>query len=440
MSLRVELDSVQTRARRLLAPGIVCAFPWGRGSGKTFYARSSVHEFTLGTPGSHVGIIYPTLKRARQVIWAQLRPDYTNELRHVVASRDMTNLEVLFKNGSRLTTWGAENASAIRGQRFTHILEDEADEIHPDTEHAIIEPTLSKVGLSFIWAKFGTPARGRHGILFRDYHRGQTGVAGYRSLRVRSADSPQVDQDWLARVKQTTPSSIYSREYECDFDSAEGLVYGGVFGAANVLEPPPDIQWSDIIIGCDHGWEHPGVFLLIGILGSGRDATAWVIAEVFAKQKTEGWWKAKLSEWIRDYPSARLYGDPSMPARLEVYRRECRAKVQEVDNSVEDGIEFVAHRMMPAPLPGRPEEMRPRLLVHPRCVNLLTELGYGASGLADIAEGSYRRKRDPQNSERFLDDVEKRNDDGCDALRYPIFNYFGGPDRRRAGSPHEALG
>lgn len=440
MPLELTLDHIQTRARRLLRPGLVTTLPWGRGSGKTYFDRALVHAFTLGEPGSHVGIIYPTLKRARQVIWSHLKPDYTNELRSAVASRDMTNLEVHFRNGSRLTTWGAENANAIRGQRFTHVIQDETDEIHPDTETAVIEPTFSYVGLNFVWVKTGTPSRGRHGILFRDYSRGQTGVPGYASMLVRSAESPQVKADWLARIKLTTPPAIFAREYDCNFDAAEGVVYGDVFGAANIAAPPSDILWSEILIGIDHGWEHPGAMLLIGVLGKGRDATLWVLEEVFAKHKTEDWWVEQLTRWLTWYPTAKVYPD-HMPARVEVYRRKCHARIQDVDKSegsVEDGIATVAKLMMPAL--GIQNEMRPRLMVSPTCVNLLTELGHGSAGQSTVAEGVYRRKRDPKNPERFLDEVEKRNDDGADALRYAAYNFLGGPDRRRAGAPHEALG
>jgi hypothetical protein len=186
----------------------------------------------------------------------------------------MTNLEVTFRNGSRLTTWGAENANAIRGQRFTHVIQDETDEIHPDVETAVIEPTFSYVGLNFVWVKTGTPSRGRHGILYRDYQRGQQGTPGYVSMLVRSADSPQVKSDWLARIKQTTPPSIFAREYDCNFDAAEGVVYGDVFTRANIQEPPAGTVWSDVIIGIDHGWEHPGVFLLIGVRKSFAKSTA----------------------------------------------------------------------------------------------------------------------------------------------------------------------
>lgn len=441
MSLVLNLDPIQTRARRLISAGTVLALAWGRGSGKTYFDRALVHEFTLGESGAHVGIIYPTIKRAKQVIWTLLRADYTNELRRVVATRDMTNLEVTFKNGSRLTTWGAENANAIRGQRFTHVIQDETDEIHPDTEAAIIEPTFSKAGLNFVWVKTGTPSRGRQGILYRDYSRGQRGATGYASMLVKSADSPQVDHAWLERIRALTPPSIYSREYDCNFDAAEGVVYGDVFGAKNVADPPEGTVWSEILIGADHGWEHPGVLLLIGVLGSGKDARLWVIDEVFAKHKVQDWWVEQLKRWIDWYPNAKVYPDTAMPERCEVFRRECKARVQHVDKSagsVEEGIAVMASLMMPTP--SARGFGQPRFMVSPRCVNLLTELGYGAAGRASVAEGVYRRKRDPQNHERFLDEVEKRNDDGADAARYAAFNYFGAPDRRRGGVPHEAIG
>jgi phage terminase large subunit len=69
-----------------------------------------------------------------------------------------------------------------------------------------------------------------------------------------------------------------------------------------------------------------------------------------------------------------------------------------------------------------------RLHISPTCPNTIREFGL------------YRRKRDPRNREAFLDDIEDRNNHAMDAIRYAIFNRFGGPDRRRGGVPHEAIG
>ena len=76
-------------------------------------------------------------------------------------------------------------------------------------------------------------------------------------------------------------------------------------------------------------------------------------------------------------------------------------------------------------------------------MNLLTELGVvaaeheGRKPLDGI--GPYMRKRDPENELRFLDVIVDKNNHASDALRYAIFNRFGGPERRRGGVPHEAI-
>jgi phage terminase large subunit len=72
-----------------------------------------------------------------------------------------------------------------------------------------------------------------------------------------------------------------------------------------------------------------------------------------------------------------------------------------------------------------------RLYVAPRCKNTIREFG------------AYRRRKDPRSSGEdpvFVDDFAPGNDHAMDALRYAIFNYFGGPDRRRGGVSHEAIG
>lgn len=434
MALQVRFDPVQSRALRLIKPGVTAVFPWGRGSGKTYFGRTMLLSLALGTPGLEVGLLLPTLKRARQIFWPGLFNELHGPLKPFVRKLDATLLECQFRNGSKLTTWGAENADGIRGQRFGAIVQDETDEIDASTEHAVVEPTFSKSGSKAVWIKTGTPKMGRLGILYRDYQRAvncfSDGSRSFVGFRVRSAESPQVDQAWLNSIKATTPPKIYAREYECDFDSAEGLVYGEVFDAAfHVRSPPENIEWSEVLIGCDHGYEDPGVLLLIGVQGRGRDAVAWLLDEVYEQHRTEEWWKGQLRKWIGWYPEARFYGDPSMPSRIEAYRKDCGARVQEVDNSIEDGVQAVADRLFTRTRDDGSKHAR--MYITPRCVNTIKEFGL------------YRRKKDHRSSGEdpiFLDDFQQGNEHALDALRYAIFNRFGGPDQRRGGTPDEAIG
>jgi hypothetical protein len=439
MALEVNLDAYQERAFRECVPGVTATYPWGRGSGKTFFGRMLIHAKAMERPGIQIGLLMPTLKQARKVFWPGLFEDYEGPLRHCIVGRaNKTELEVKYRNGSRLTTWGAENAGGIRGQRFGMLIEDETDDISPDVEQAVIRPTFSRSGKSAIWVKFGTPRKGRGGALYQSFSKALRGERGYVGFSIRSSESPQVDQEWLADVKADTPPDIYGREYDVNFDAAGGRVYGDVFVESfHVRAPPQNIQWSEMLIGCDHGYEHPGCLLLIGVIGSGRDAVAWVLDEVYARKQSEDWWVLRASNWTQPgwYPGAKFYGDPSQPARLAAYAAGANVRVQDVDNAVEDGIAVVSKMFVVRPRlddDGNETEKFARLYIHPRCINLLTELGctipvYRENGEARKpldGVGPYMRKKDKAHELRYTEDVVKINDDACDALRYPVFNRF----------------
>jgi hypothetical protein len=57
--------------------------------------------------------------------------------------------------------------------------------------------------------------------------------------------------------------------------------------------------------------------------------------------------------------------------------------------------------------------------VAPECRNLLRELGL------------YRRKRDPHDADRYLEDIEEGNDHTVDALRYAVVGSLGNVPRER---------
>jgi hypothetical protein len=419
--LEISLDNLQTQVFEEIHPGTVIVLAMGRGTGKTFIGIVMILVLALRYPGIHIGLLMPSLKQARAVFWPQLIAFFTSQSFKTIVKFNKTELTAEFSNGSRLTTWGAENAHSIRGQRFGAVIEDECDDIDPSTETAVVQPTFSRSGRNAIWVKTGTPRRGRYGILYRDFELGrkkfETESLRYRSFKFKSSESPQVDQAWLASIKAITDPAVYAREYECDFDSGEGLVYP-FDEEFHIRTPPEGVVWSEILIGCDHGHQDPGVLLLIGVMGSGRDAVCWVLDEVYETERLENWWIDKARIWCSAYPNHGFYGDPSMPARIGAFKKFSGARIREVDNSIEDGVSAVADRLFIRELDDGSRSSR--LYVHPRCVNTIREFGV------------YRRRRDPKNSEAYLESIEDRNNHAMDALRYPIFNRFGpsGPSAR----------
>ncbi|HEY3498048.1 MAG TPA: hypothetical protein VGK73_25290 [Polyangiaceae bacterium] len=468
LAIRLALNAPQLRAEKIFkeARRRTIVLAWGRGVGKSWFTRQlwwmlvarwdhAQRDAPEPFTGVRIIVLMPTLKQFKDVHGAQIEKELTGKKWGWLGGKiDRTTWQITFPGGSWIKPFPASeyNSRTALGMRADALFADEADSIEKSVWDTVAVPFLSEVWSLGLQVLGGTPRRGRHGLLFRQYESGRKGKRLRLGETVPGLLPGQAEQfakvftfhatyhhvpeivsaEAVAQAKATSLPSVFAREWECDFDAGEGLVYGGAFDErAHVKPPPANVRWREMLIGCDHGYEDPGVFLLIGVIGSGRDAVAWVLAEVYERHKTEDWWKARLSEWLADYPTSKFYGDPSMPARLEAYRRDCRARVQEVDNSIEDGVAAVADRFLIREQHGEDGNVvksSARLYVSPECSNLVRELGI------------YKRKSDPRDPDRYIDDIVDRDNHGPDALRYAIFNRFGGPDRRRAGSPHEALG
>jgi len=451
--LDFELTGPQSTAFEHVVPVSDLNLEWGRGCGKSWFDRwiawmqvarydkrpradilkelgwdSSKFTMPTGLRGVRIVFLMPTLKQFKAVHGGGLKAEVT-DWAGLRPKPNWTDYRIEFPGGSWMQPFPAEAHSSehARGLRADVVICDEADDIDPGVFDAIVRPWFSEPWSLKIRLTSGTYKRGRHGLMWRRRLAGRDPTKPrYTTLRATYRDNPEiVDAAEVEDARDNTPAAIFAREWECDPDSAEGIVYPFVEDF-HVRRPPADVHWSDILIGCDHGYEDPGCLLLIGVLGSGRDAVAWVLDEVYEQHKTEDWWKAQLTRWLSWYPNARFYADPSQPARIEAFRRDCRARVQEVDNSIEDGVSAVANMLVIRQREDAPRFAR--LHISPGCPNTIREFGL------------YRRKRDPRNREAFLDDIEDRNNHAMDALRYAIFSRFGGPDRRRGGVPHEAIG
>jgi hypothetical protein len=229
----------------------------------------------------------------------------------------------------------------------------------------------------------------------------------YSSKIFTYVDCPElVSADEVEDARATTPKAIFEREWECNFDSAEGLVYPEFSPALHVKEPPDGVVWSEILIGCDHGYEHPGVLLLIGILGSGKDATVWVLDEEVHRQQTAPFWVERARNWTRIFPYHFFYGDPSRPSDLALFSESAGARLRDTNNSVPEGIAAVGARLHNGP-------DGPKLFVHPRCKHTIWEFG------------TYRRKPDTKRPDQYTDDPVKLDDDAMDALRYAVLSHLG---------------
>lgn len=450
--MEIQLNKPQSLAHRALRPGNSVCAPWGRGVGKSWYQRflwwSSVAQWDgvardCGLrPMSGVRIVHlmPTFKQCKDIHKDSTIEELGEQWSFLNPKIDRTTWRINFPGGSWLQWFGAREANSARGVRCDIVTVDEADDVDPSVLDSVIKPWFTEPWSMRTVLIGGTPRRGRYGLLYREHESGRR-AADVRAGRVHVKpaleaflrrkysfhatyrDAPEtVDAQFIEEQRAAHEDAgklpIFKREYECDFDSAEGLVYPMFEPTFHVREPPQGVQWSEVLVGGDFGYEDPGVLLVIAVVGSGADAVLYVIGEIYQRQKTPTWWKEQAAEVVRRWPHAKWYCDTARPDMIADYK-SVGAKVQQFDKAeIEGGAMAVADRLAVRHVGDDLNSRYARLYVSPRCRNTIEELG------------KYRRKRDPKNTDRFLDDIEDANNHACDSLRYSVVGRFGGVQRK----------
>ena len=428
----IQLAAPQRKALRALRRGQAVCIPWGRGGGKSWFIRLFwyllVSEWDgrlrpgARTAGVRIVLLMPTLEQAKKVHAALMLGELAGEWAHLGARVHRTEWRVTFPGGSWIQWVTAERAKGLRGMRCDVLCVDECDDVDKEVIDAIAEPWFSEPHSLAMLLVGGTPTRGRYGLLYRSHRRGtgqmlheETGerFTDHHSFHATSYDFPRhVSRDAIERTRGRIAPAVFKREWLCDFDAAEGLVYSLFEEDFHVTRPERDAVWTEVLIGVDHGWEDPGCFLVLGVAGSGRDRTVHVLQEIYETHKVEDWWEQQAQGLWRKYPEATWYADPSRPDRIAALRK-VGMRIRPAKNALEDGVDFVANFMARRPL-GPTEQAYTRFHVAPSCAETIREMGL------------YKRKRDPRNKERVLDDIEDKNNHAMDALRYALFSHYGG--------------
>lgn len=446
--MRLDLSHcvAQTRAFHAYQPGNTVCLPWGRGVGKSWFTRNvgwylpiakwdGVQRRTLtgSMRGVRVVLLMPTLKQAKRVhgtpstMLGELAP--RGEWGFLGGDVNRTDWRVRFPGGSWIQWVSAENANDNRGIRCDVVSVDEADDVPPEVFSAVVAPWFSEPWSLRQTLIGGTPRRGRYGLLWRAHRVWPEGegdappVPRHYSFHATYLDAPSlVDPRTVEQERRRlrgTPA-IFEREWLCNFDSGEGVVYPFFERDFHVREPNYGVPFDEVLVGVDHGFEDPGVFLVGGVLGSNADAIVHLLEEVYERHRESSWWDDKAVEIALKYKARRQrwYADPSRPDRVASMRKAIRerapgvhATFDETDNGIEAGVAAVADRI--APRLHEDGSRSARLYVSPSCVNTLVEIGL------------YRRKRDPKNKDRILDDILDRDNHAMDGLRYMVVSRFG---------------
>lgn len=425
--LEWRLPRPQGEAWRIIERGepTTIALEWGRGTGKSHFMRHAgiwmqvakhwkrraVNELGQEFNGVRIAGLMPTLKQFRDVHAELLEQECYGKWKFLGGKLNRGTLEIAFPNGSWFKPVPAALATSKsgRGIRCDVVVGDECDDIDPSVYSSVAKPWFTEYNSLKLAIYGGTYRRGRYGLLYQlrtfgrnpEFERYHTSHATYR-------DCPEIiDPAEVEDARKTTPKPIFAREWECDPDSAEGLVYpfDEDFHVREI--PEHALRAARIVVGADHGWNDPGVLLECAIIGHGQDAIVWAIREHYASERPNGEWDAIVR---KNYQGVRIWADPSRPDRIADYRK-AGANCQASDNAIESGVARVTQLM--AKREDEDGVTRCQFFVSRNCQNLIRELG------------CYKRKRDPNNPDAFLEQIVDKDNHACDSLRYLVISEFG---------------
>jgi hypothetical protein len=180
-------------------------------------------------------------------------------------------LDLRLKNGALIHFQTLEDPDQGRGQGLDWLWIDEVCEL-TDLHWDVIRPSLAGDTCAF----FTTSPRSYDWVYDELYKPAEDGVPGYWACHARTIDSanPRISAEFLARERQQMSDAMYRQEYEADFVTFTGAVYGDLI-SPQILRTADDIKkiipewpaignWRTCTVGIDTGADHPfgGVKLL----------------------------------------------------------------------------------------------------------------------------------------------------------------------------------
>lgn len=232
----------------------------GRRFGKSRIGSISGVEEAL-VPHSIGWACAPTIPKLHRYVipaFQQLIP------REWVADWNSEFKDLRLKNGSLIHFQTLEDPDQGRGQGLDWLWIDEVCEL-TQAHWDVIRPSLAGDTVAF----FTTSPRSYDWVYDELYKKAEDGIPGYWAAKAKTSDSanPRVSSEFLERERETMSDAMFRQEYEADFVTFTGAVYGELI-VPQILRTREQIQrlipeWPAInpermaTIGIDTGADHP---------------------------------------------------------------------------------------------------------------------------------------------------------------------------------------
>lgn len=172
-------------------------------------------------------------------------------------------LDLRLKNGALIHFQTLEDPDQGRGQGLDWLWIDEICEL-TKKHWEVISPSLTdRQGVAFAT----TSPQGYNWVYDELYVPAQQGVPGYWACHAQTRDNPIISEEFLNREKARMSDLMFRQEYEADFVTFQGAIYGEYLKEKHFLKTDAQVKefipnWPDCsahatIIGIDTGADHP---------------------------------------------------------------------------------------------------------------------------------------------------------------------------------------
>ena len=364
----------------------------GRRFGKTVCSVSELVGKAFFQKDGLVCYIAPTNEDVRDIVWRELK----NAVEPIATKINDVRMEIEIKNkfgGTSLiktASWQSIiDKGRLRGQKFHFIVMDEVSSYKNFWVgwEEVIRPTLTDYKGSVLF--IGTPKGLNH---FYDLYNLKDKDEDFDSFKFTTYDNPFIDPKEIDKAKGQMTVDRFAQEYLGEFRKMEGLVYKEFIREIDVKDFKEDeINLKEIIVPIDWGYTNPAGALKILV---DRDNRFYISDEFYKRGQTTD----QIVEYVKGWKGVKHYPDPAEPDRIEIAQRlglNCR----EVSKDKIAGIDRVRELFK-----------QRRIVVHPRCINLINEL---ETYHYPESRGDLNEKEEPV----------KENDHLMDSIRYALYNY-----------------
>lgn len=361
----------------------------GRRSGKTVFALIKLITKAAVKPGAICWYVALTYQSAKDIAWRALK----NEMRdfwkwNLIKSKNEGELLIELANQSIIQLKGADAPDHLRGLGLDLLVLDEFGLMKPEVWSEVLEPSLSDKHGEGIF--IGTP-KGYN--KFYDLYTMELREPEYwRSWQLKTADCGIVTKKEIERAKRSMDERTFRQEYEASFEVFGGQVFSDFDRKKHVKEFSFQEKW-EYDMGMDFGWAAPTAGLFIQV---DPEENVYILDEIKAVETPisevgEAIREKKYySKWFDPYKGRGcgytwtayhgphfspnyIYCDPAGDAKSEATGT---SSVQELRKL---GFDVKYKKSYPGSIQDEIEQIRKwlrngKLIIHPRCVNLIKAL------------------------------------------------------------------